>query len=374
MKIIGVVHSGYNTARNISSLPFREFKVEKKYDLFKFPEYLIYKTSGKINQLLFNLHLDFGLNKCDIFHFFNTVSFGKKPWVTTFETKIPRFGNASQKLYKTGVKLMAGKSCRKLIAMSECARKIELDFIKEDYPQYYDVIEKKLTVIYPSQKLLIQEYTQKELEVVLSFIMVGAEFFRKGGMEVLRAFDKLLSNGKSINLYIISSMEYTGYATESDCKTAMDIIKKHSGHIFYYSSLPNQEVLRLFSKCHVALLPTYAETFGYSVLEAQASGCPVITTDIRALPEINNPDTGWVIPVPKDELRFGKINSDAERIEFSNAVSSGLEKVILDIIDNPGQIADKGIACIKRIKEKHSPEMNARELERIYNMALTGNL
>jgi len=49
----------------------------------------------------------------------------------------------------------------------------------------------------------------------------------------------------------------------------------------------------------LALLPTCAETHGDVVLEAQANGCPVITTDIRTLPEINPSEIGYLIEVPK---------------------------------------------------------------------------
>lgn len=41
-------------------------------------------------------------------------------------------------------------------------------------------------------------------------------------------------------------------------------------------------------KAHVCLLPTWMDTFAYSVLEAQACGTPVISTSLRALTEINN--------------------------------------------------------------------------------------
>ena len=38
---------------------------------------------------------------------------------------------------------------------------------------------------------------------------------------------------------------------------------------------------------HIGLLPTYNDSYGYSVIEFFSYGCPVITTNILALPEIN---------------------------------------------------------------------------------------
>ncbi|MFW2788163.1 glycosyltransferase, partial [Acinetobacter baumannii] len=60
---------------------------------------------------------------------------------------------------------------------------------------------------------------------------------------------------------------------------------------------------------HIGLLPTWADTFGYSVLEFQACGCPVISTDVRALSEINNNDIGWLINVDKN--KYGEIVVDS---------------------------------------------------------------
>jgi glycosyltransferase involved in cell wall biosynthesis len=59
-----------------------------------------------------------------------------------------------------------------------------------------------------------------------------------------------------------------------------------------------------FGLAHVAIVAsTSAETFGRTSIEAQASGCPVIVTDIGATPETLIParpgsedHTGWLVP------------------------------------------------------------------------------
>ena len=115
----------------------------------------------------------------------------------------------------------------------------------------------------------------------------------------------------------------------------------------------------------MALLPTYADTYGYFVLEAQSCGCPVITTDISALSEINNIDCGWVIPVPKDSFGNGVLNTEYERAEFSNCIYRGLEKYVLQVLDNPSLIKGKAMAAIERIRKQHDPLQHAEETEEI---------
>ena len=65
-----------------------------------------------------------------------------------------------------------------------------------------------------------------------------------------------------------------------------------------------QDMPAAFLAAHVAIMPSLVpETFGRTSVEAQAMGCPVILSDIGALPEtIVSPDagqarfTGWLVP------------------------------------------------------------------------------
>ena len=121
---------------------------------------------------------------------------------------------------------------------------------------------------------------------------------------------------------------------------------------------------------HVGLLPTYADTYGFSVLEFQAAGCPCITTDVRALPEINNIDTGWVINVPKNRLGEAIFATKEDRDVISKLIRNGLEKSVQEIFTNKAIIAKKAENSIRRIREHHSIERYAERMRNIYQEAL----
>lgn len=59
-------------------------------------------------------------------------------------------------------------------------------------------------------------------------------------------------------------------------------------------------------QCHIGLLPTFGDTFGFSVLEMQACGCPVITSNNYALPEINNKEIGWICDIQESIKKYGE--------------------------------------------------------------------
>lgn len=325
---------------------------------------------------------DFGYNKVDLLHFFNSVSFSNKPWIATFETYIPRYSSMplpdekNRRVIKE-LEVIAGDSCKKIIAISECTKKFQIELLNR-FPQYKDRIKNKICVIHPPQKLFVENFEEKGKkglrEDELSFIFVGREFFRKGGMEILKAFTHLKEHYHlKVKLTIISSLIDHDYATRSstaDTKEALKIIENNQTWIKYYHSLPNDQVIELMIKHQIGLLPTWGDTYGYSVLEMQASGCPVITTDVRALPEINDDSRGWVIAVPKDRLSDALYLTQEDRKKLSLIIQEGLEKIVLNIFRNPDQIKPKSEAAINGIKMNHSPEKYAQQLAEIYQKSV----
>lgn len=176
-----------------------------------------------------------------------------------------------------------------------------------------------------------------------------------------------------MRLTVVSSLRLEPYAaqeTEEDLTWARQIISEKPEWLEYYDELPYSEVLELLKQVDVGLLPTWADTYGLSVLEAQASGCPVITTDVRALPEINNNRVGWLIRVPKDELGEAIYITEADRHKLSQIIQEGLESTIRKIVADPSVIAQKGQAAMERIRVEHNPQDYAEKLRQIYQAAL----
>jgi glycosyltransferase involved in cell wall biosynthesis len=135
-------------------------------------------------------------------------------------------------------------------------------------------------------------------------------------------------------------------------------------------SLPHQKVLDVIKRSHVGLLPSYAETYGYSILEAQAAACPAITTNVRAFPEINNEDVGWIINVQKDEKEDALMWPRQEKERTSLILRRELVRIIGEIVDSPSLIREKGIRALARIREDHAPYKRAATMAAIYDSAL----
>jgi glycosyltransferase involved in cell wall biosynthesis len=363
-------------------------------DWYSFQRWLALKVNRVLGKPLintFNLNNqfeDFDLNRVDVLHFSNGISYGRTPWVSSFETILPRFshlvtrhqGKEKPELRldehtRRGLEAMAGKACLRILAWSQASARMERDLLADFPSEFTQAILDKMQVLHPPQAPLVEAVEPRGYRSEpLRFMLVGAAFFRKGGREILQAFEKLVrQEGLPLRLIIVSSLRlepYAAHETEADVEWAKQKLSDNADWIEYYPQLPNAEVLELLKRADVGLLPSYADTYGLSVLEAQACGKPVITTDIRALPEINPETAGWLIKVPKNELGEALYTTVEERAELNQAIQTGLEVIVRSIVDDPDQIAIKGAAALKRIREKHDPQMYAEVLRQIYQLGL----
>ncbi|MGQ1892046.1 glycosyltransferase family 4 protein [Thermophagus sp. OGC60D27] len=346
--------NGYNEIRNFIKPLQGKVIFLRKQDLFQILLNLRFLLTKKGYHPLFKgLFFNPFLNPEKRFWFFNTILIGRNPWQVTFETTIPRLGKAPKWLYKLAVKQLKKPNCQKIYALSQCAYYLQKKYLEKHWPKHAQTIISKMCVKYPYQEPLIDKYEDKPLHSSkIVFTLTGADFFRKGGMEVLNAFDQLIPKYPQLHLNIISSLNYGDYATHTtidDQKAAKRIIAKFPGNITHYPSLPNEKVLEIYKASHIGLLPTWADSFGYSVLEAQAAGCPCITTNIRALPEINDNETGWVIEL--NEKGYIPENRD----NLSHQITELIKKIITE---DTSQIKSKGISALNKIKKKFNTQYN----------------
>jgi len=393
---VGYQGHEYPVRRNIIGL-VSEIEYTRIYDA--------YELFRKLNSVSMRLGIPFDLHdsrfkfsnlfvgKVDVIHLFNSVSFSSVPWVSTFETIIPRYqvalschhgsepsfsGLLSNRDVNLALESLSQDSCKKIIAISECTADIQREMLA-NFPNYQSQIEKKMVVMHPPQEAYFHSYDEKRLvdDGSISFLFAGAAFFRKGGLPMLRAFRQLKEEDYNLNLSIVSDLTIDDYAareTAEDLREAEEIISQNGDWITHYGALPNEAVLDLMKNAHVGLLPTYADTYGYSVLELQGCGCPVITTDVRALTEINDNSVGWLIEIPKNRLKEAVYTSGVDRSVIAHRIERGIVQIVRSIFTNRTEIKMKANRALARIRRAHNPARYAEKLHEIYRVAANSSL
>lgn len=376
---VGTHSISYIQNRLFAQLPFEKYEIIKLKDFVRIPAHLYWKIKKKPHRFLTNLFYDAGLNQYQLLHFFNAVNMGNQPWISTFERYIPRdahhpgvFPNENWYI-DYSLKRAAHPSCKKLIALSNYAVRSQLRYLQE-YGKYEHEIMQKVEVMHAPQRVMIRDFSEKKTSPdYLTFTIAGADFFRKGGKEIIHVFDRLLSEKHPVRLNIISNLSYGDYASKStkeDQYEALRIISKHK-EINHKTSVPNPELLEMLRSTDIGLLPTYDDTYAFYVLECQAFGCPVISTNGATLPENNNNSIGWMIEAPLYEDGRTIPRGEAQKRLFSTIVEESMYAFIMEALNNRAVIKQKGELAVQRIAKEHDLEVYTRRMENIYNQALS---
>lgn len=327
-----------------------------------------------------------------VVHTFNSCISGKNKWCATFETILPRTNytrsgmsdpNGADKNTLHQFKLLAKNNCLACMALSQATYNIQmsaLDKMEGHLSQEErNAIRKKTVVLHPPQEQLVteEEIIQKFQAIdKLDLIFVGHDFFRKGGKELIDClieYRKKIENNqiasekcRQIHLTVISSMEYGDYASHATIEEMLQYkeLLQREEWITFFESLPNEEVLQLCKKAHIGFLPTFADTYGYSVLEMQACGCAMLTTDIRVLPEINNENCGWICHLPQNEVKEAFYRTEEQRTELKRILREELTIQLEKALEeSQEELLNKAINSWKRIEKYHDPQCYSETLK-----------
>jgi glycosyltransferase involved in cell wall biosynthesis len=77
-----------------------------------------------------------------------------------------------------------------------------------------------------------------------------------------------------------------------------------SSDVVFVGGIPLEETVHFYRAADVFVYPSLNETFGLPILEAMACGCPVVTSDISAMPEIAG--GAAILSDPKDPATIAR--------------------------------------------------------------------
>ncbi|WP_072160057.1 glycosyltransferase, partial [Pluralibacter gergoviae] len=346
----------YPEKRCIMDTSLYECKNLNKTNVRKYSNYLRRKVLKKQERFIFAPFFEY--NSVNSYIFFNDIpAKTTKKWIGIFETMIPRipetmnfhrtdeyedcFSLSSRENIKKLLDRMVFDNCISLNALSNNAKVIQSALL-DLFPEYKDPLFDKIKVLHPPQKIFFTKemVSTKWIGETIRFIFVGKDFYRKGGAEVVLAFNELVKTNKipsnSIELTIIGKLDnrfnyaHGNYQDDMSFYHDVESIIKSSTYITYHDELSHIDVMHYISRSHVGLLPTWADTYGYSVLEFQSHGVPVITTDVRALSEINY--SNYIIQVKKNRFSEIVVNSKKDKEMIRRDIIQGIKSYILYIM------------------------------------------
>lgn len=202
---------------------------------------------------------------------------------------------------------------------------------KKDVLEAFHCEEEKVTVIYlgvdnerfsraKKESALVQR-VQEKYKLPERFILWVGGYRRHKNVEFLcKAFAVAKKQGGLPHKLVLCG---PGLSAERAIKT---ILEKHKSDIMVIGPVGDDELPVLYSMADVFVFPSLYEGFGLPVLEATASGVPVITSNISSLPEVAGDAAILVNPLDVDEIAHAliKVCTDDELRE--TLVVKGLER------------------------------------------------
>ena len=264
---------------------------------------------------------------------------------------LPKMHQLKQRLYLNWITNFQLKNASKLIAVSKAT--------KEDLVKKIGIHPQKIEVIYEGydQKLfsarggssfgrkpdtLVNSLKSFNLVPRSYFLFVGTVQPRKNLERLIKAFARYhqlqgqslgnIRSSKSLrsedahitiapSLFIVGSKGWlSDKIYELPKKLGIEDRVKFLGYV------PDEMLPVLYSNAKALVFPSLFEGFGLPILEAQACGCPVITSDVSSMPEIAGKGALLVNPYNVNEITDAMIKVMDKRVK-QRLIKEGLENI-----------------------------------------------
>jgi len=169
----------------------------------------------------------------------------------------------------------------------------------------------------------------------------------KGVMELLKAIPLVTKKYEKVLFVFVGGGKEEHSMLEFCQKEKLEKYVKFTGYLY------DDAVRQIVQSSDILTLPSYREGFPLVILEAMATGLPIIATPVGAIPEfIKNGENGFLVK-PMDHVVL------AEKISL--------------LVEN-GELRKKmGDNNIRKIREKYDSKIVARIFEDIYSTLLVAN-
>ncbi|UCC58941.1 MAG: glycosyltransferase family 4 protein [Candidatus Bathyarchaeum sp.] len=225
----------------------------------------------------------------------------------------------------------------------------------DELTELYGINEEKIHVIYNGVDInkfkprtnraeLRREFgLEEETKIVL---FVGRLYHRKGLEILLRSIPPVLQEFKDVKFAISG----TGFKKKEESLRKLAKKLEIEDSVSFLGYVPDEKLPYLYSASDIFVLPAIYENFPFAILEAQATGLPVISTKVGGIPEflVDN-ENGFVID-PGD--------------------STQLTQRVLALLQNPKLAKKMGDRGRKLIEEKLSWRLITGQVIDLYHKLL----
>lgn len=309
----------FETFDYLKGLPYKDYpNVEMK--IYKFPARL-FRAGFLLWQLFDKPAIESLIGKVDIFHSFNWYfppqKFGKRVASVFDMTPLlyPKWHqDKTVQLEKVRLNRIK-KDADLVITISDHSM---IDYLKFAPEKYVDVV-------YPAvpEIIEIQKHKKQSDEILKKYNLTPGYFLSVGTLEPRKNIAGLikayLAGRFNAKLVLVG---FKGWKNEQ----VFNLLKQHRDKIIAVGFVPDEDLGTLYSQALCLIYPSFYEGFGIPILEAQACGCPVITSDISSMPEVGGTAALYVNPYSVDDIVRGILRLRSGQVR-ERLIKKGFENV-----------------------------------------------
>jgi glycosyltransferase involved in cell wall biosynthesis len=306
------------------------------------------------------------------------IPMNARRFVMSCEMELPRYlGNAHSWQNRIGYRLLRSNACRAILGLSEIAcRQSREKFVGLGLPNIADKIQLFRGTL---RKASSVPFRDRNMNGPLKLLFVGRNALRKGLIPTLNAIEELRSGGVDVRLTVVSSIDSSDDYIYDDakelCREVRQQIEKRSW-VVHHESAPNETVRRMMREHDLLILPTFDESLGWVLVEAGIEGCPSISTNIFAIPElIDDGETGRLLSLPlsANNRWYGLGQTDDAKRDAIRDSQSLLRRQIIESIDaiasNRDCLNRWGEAALEKMDNMFNRDRSTQQLRTIYDNA-----
>ncbi len=275
----------------------------------------------------------------------HTLPIVKRPGLKTVITVhdlgaeyLPATHQLKQRLYLSFMTYHQLKQATRIIAVSNST--------KRDLQDKIGLPSRKISVVYEGVDLNLfnkpeQSFNQKiikkyKLEKDNYFLFVGTIQPRKNLLNLIRAYYLYIQKTNMPYKLVLAGSK--GWKSDEIYSLPKELGIEDK--VYFPGFIPESELSSLMSSAHAFLYPSLFEGFGLPILEAQACGCPVLTSNTSSMPEVagetallvkpNNPD---LITKGMEQLDNLKIREKLINLGFKNVKKFSWQKAATETLN-----------------------------------------
>ena len=205
------------------------------------------------------------------------------------------------------------------------------EFTKRDMMELFHIPEEKIKVIpcacspemRPIQDANKLEMLRRKYGLPTHFLLfVGNSNPRKNLARMMWAFDRAKSLSGIPHQLIVAGEQGWRFDQKKALKGT-----KHRDDIRFIGFVPDADMPALYSAADLFVFPTLYEGFGIPVIEAQACGTPVLTSNCTSLPEVGGDAAIYVDPCDIEDICQGILKILKDSALASELVEKGYKNV-----------------------------------------------